>query len=358
MATITVLGAGMMGSAWCVPLLDAGHRVLLVGTHLDNALIEGLTARRHHLTLKYDLPAALEPLPLSELPRAVAEASVVGLGVSSAGIDWAAEALAPHLGERPVMLITKGLEWDGEQLVTLPDRFTQRLSEAAARGGHVAAPGLAPVAVAGPCIAGELARKVETCVVMAGRDPKLTRRLAAMVRTPYYHAFPSDDVVGVEVCAALKNAYAMGIAFGAGLHQAAGGEPGSVAMHNHESAVFAQASVEMLRLVTALGGEAASVVGLAGVGDLDVTCNGGRTGRFGRLLGAGHSVSEAVRLMEGATLECLAILEILRAAVPKLEQAGALKAGSVPLLMHLWEVALQGAPVKVPFPRCFAGLPG
>ena len=85
-------------------------------------------------------------------------------------------------------------------------------------------------------------------------------------------------------------------------------------MHNYESAVFAQAVVEMHHIVTVLGGEARSVMGLAGVGDLDVTNSGGRTGRFGRLLGEGLTVKEAVARMQGATLECLEIIAVMREA--------------------------------------------
>ncbi|MCA9627663.1 MAG: hypothetical protein KC766_08360 [Myxococcales bacterium] len=356
MAIITVLGAGMMGSAWCVPLVDAGHEVRLVGTHLDDALIDGLKRDGVHPTLKYELPPEIRPFHVGELEHALDGSEVVGLGVSSQGIRWAAEILAPHLGARPVMAITKGLEWNGERLSILPDVFSDTLRRVAPRGHQAVLESLSPVAVAGPCIAGELARRVETCVVMTGRDPQVTRSLAALVRTPYYHAFPSDDVVGVEACAALKNAYAMGIAFAAGIHEAKGGEPGSVAMHNHESAVFAQAVLEMQTLVELLGGQARTASGLAGVGDLDVTCNGGRTGRFGRLLGSGLSRSQAVERMQGATLECLEILRVMREACEGLTRAGSLPRGSLPLLMHMADVVQRDVPVGVPFPRFFGGL--
>jgi glycerol-3-phosphate dehydrogenase (NAD(P)+) len=145
----------------------------------------------------------------------------------------------------------------------------------------------------------------------------------------------------------------MGIAFGVGIHESRGGAPGSVALHNYESAVFAQAIVEMQRLVIALGGRAETVAGLAGVGDLDVTCNGGRTGRFGRLLGLGHPLAEAIAKMEGATLECLDILSVMRSAAPWLESALGVKWSDLPLLEHLAAVALDGAPVKMPFDRFF-----
>lgn len=343
MAVVTILGAGMMGSALALPLVDHGHEVRLVGTHLDADIVENLQLRHFHPALKLELPRELRVFPVSELGRALEGAELIGVGVSSPGVRWAAEQLRPYrLAGRDLVMITKGLDWDGETLRALPDVLADGL------GG-----GIAPVAVAGPCIAGELARRVETCVVLTGRDPDALARVAARLRAPYYHPFTSPDLLGVEVCAALKNAYAMGIAFAQGLHERGGGAPGSVAMHNSESAVFAQAVVEMQRVIGALDGDPASAVGLAGVGDLDVTCNGGRTGRFGRLLGLGLGRDAAIERMDGATLECLDILRVMRAAAPSLAARGA---GALPLLAHLAEVALDDAPVELPFARFFGAL--
>lgn len=347
MATITVLGAGMMGSALCVPLVDRGHDVRLVGTHLDREIVDSLRQSGVHPKLRLELPRNIRPYQDHELAEAIAGAELIGVGVSSPGVRWAGEKLAPFVTpEVPIAMITKGLEWDGRELAVLPDVLESCFSDKV-RGR------IAPAAIAGPCIAGELARRVETCVVVTGRDADKLERIAEIVRAPYYHPFTSTDVAGVEACAALKNAYAMGIAFALGLHEKRGGEPGSVAMHNYESAVFAQAVREMLRVVTVMGGKPESVAGLAGVGDLDVTTNGGRTGRFGRWLGLGLSVEQAVERMEGATLECLDILRVLREALPELERQGDLKKDSLPLLRHLADVALDGAPVDVPFARFF-----
>ena len=110
---------------------------------------------------------------------------------------------------------------------------------------------------------------------------------------------------------------------------------------------------EMQRIVRLLGGDPASAIGLPGVGDLDVTCNGGRTGRFGKLLGLGLGVEAAIARMEGATLECLEILSVLRRALPGLEQGGELRENELPLLRHLFEVALDGKPIAMPFDRFF-----
>ncbi len=347
MSTITILGAGMMGSAFAVPLVDRGHDLRLVGTHLDVEIIESLKQKNFHPKLRCELPSAIRPYFIEELPQAIEGAEIIVFGVSSAGIRWAAEQIAPHARpERPILMITKGLDFDGQRLLVLPDLVRQLLPLSVRDA-------VFPAAVAGPCIAGELARRVETCVVFAGRHAPTLERLAAEMRGPYYHVFQSTDVIGAETCAALKNAYAMGVAFGPGLFERRGGQAGSVAMHNWESAVFAQAIREMSRIVAMLGGDPNSAMGLAGVGDLDVTMNGGRTGRFGRFLGLGLGRDEAIARMEGATLECLEILDVLRRALPAYEARGELRPDELPLLRHMAAVALDDASIDMPFGRFF-----
>jgi glycerol-3-phosphate dehydrogenase (NAD(P)+) len=343
MAIITVLGAGMMGSALAVPLADRGHDVRLVGTHLDDAIIEGLRKDGVHLTLRHPLPAGIRFFTSGELAAAMEGCEALALGVSSAGIDWAGETIAPFArADLPVFMITKGLRWNGSSLDVLPDVLR------AAIGGVVH-----PAAVAGPCIAGELARRVPSCVVVAGRAGAMLGRIAELIRTDYYHVWTTTDVVGAETGAALKNAYAMGVAFGAGLHERRGGAPGSVAMHNLESAVFAQAVYEMQLIAAHLGAEPDTIAGLAGVGDLDVTNNGGRTGRFGRLLGLGRTVPEARAEMQGATLECLEIIAVMREATTRWCGSGEL--AELPLFDHMADVALDGKAVDPPLARFFGG---
>lgn len=349
MAKVAVVGAGMMGSAMTMPLVDRGHQVRLVGTHLDEAIIASVRSSRIHPKLGLPLAEAVTAHRHEELDAALTDVDVILLGVSSAGIDWATQRVAPHArAGRPLVMITKGLCWDGDHLHTLPDVVRRGLPEAARATTF-------PAAIAGPCIAGELARRVPTCVALTGADRGTLDTLRALLATPYYHLFPSTDVVGVEVCAALKNAYAMGIAIATGLHEREGGQPGSLGKHNLESAIFAQAVVESGRLVRALGGDPAAAAGLAGAGDLDVTTNGGRTGRFGRWLGLGLTRDDAIARMEGATLECLEILAVLREATPGLVRAGTLAPGALPLLEHLAAIALDDAPIDFPLARFFEG---
>lgn len=347
MTVTLILGAGMMGTALAFHLARAGHEVRLVGTHLDREIVASMKASGLHPKLGLVAPPGIRPYFDDELASAWPGTDQCALGVSSAGVDWACAALAPHVrAGLPLFMITKGLRLEGGALVALPDAVRRLLPEPARAGIH-------PAAVAGPCIAGELARGVPTCVVLAGRDADANARIAAAIARPGYHVFSTTDVAGAETCAALKNAYAMGIAFALGLHEKAGGAPtGSLMMHNLESATMAQAVLEMRAIVAALGGRPDTASGLAGVGDLDVTTNGGRTGRFGRLLGLGLSPAEAVAKMEGATLECLEILAVMRAAFGAGAVPG-LTLAALPLLAHMIEVALDGAPVALPLGRFF-----
>ena len=335
----------MMGSALSAPFLANGHEVRLVGTPLDHELIVALKASAPHPKLRAPVPGVI-PYFVEELATALCDVDAIALGVSSAGVRWAAEVLGPELARtpKPVLMVSKGLVWQNERLDVLPDVLQALLPATAAAS-------VSPVGVAGPCIAGELLLGVPTSVVFTGRSPAACQAWAALARGPFYFVHVEPDVVGAETCAALKNAFAMGVGFGAGVHEAHGGKLGSVAYHNYESGVFSQAILEMQRLVVLSGGLAQTAVGLPGSGDLTVTCNGGRTGRFGKWLGLGLSLADAIEKMEGATLECLEVLRELDRALQSFDHAGRTQAHDLPLLRHLTDVALRGAPVAMPFAR-------
>ena len=282
MATVLVLGAGVMGSAFTLPLADAGSAVRLVGTHLDTALIEGIRRDRVHPRLQAPLPAQVRPYQHDQLAEALdSSVDLVVLGVSSAGINWAIERLRPLLtAKRPILLLTKGLSADGQRIGILPEPVGAAL-------------GCPTGAVGGPCIAGELAVRRDTSVVVSFADPALIERVLAMLDAPYYHARASHDLVGTEVCAALKNFFALGIGAPLGMLDTADPAMNDARMHNLAAALFNQSLLELGRLNAALGGRPESVHGLAGVGDLYVTVQGGRNSRMGRLLGAGWRYSQA-----------------------------------------------------------------
>src|SRR5690606_37197950 len=124
---------------------------------------------------------------------------LIALGVSSAGVTWAAEKIAAYVRpDVPVFMISKGLSWEGDRLEILPELLRRRFPESVRDL-------VWPAAIAGPCIAGELARRVPTCVVLTGEDQATLNRIRAAIEVDaYYHVWTSTDVRGVEASAALK----------------------------------------------------------------------------------------------------------------------------------------------------------
>jgi glycerol-3-phosphate dehydrogenase (NAD(P)+) len=335
MSTVTILGAGVMGTAFAMPLIDNGHEVRLVGTHLDDAIITSLKARQRHPKLDEAITlSGLTPYYLTDLPEALEHTELVILGVNSLGIDWAAEVLRAHL-TTPIILLTKGLAVHEGALEILPHTFARKLGRPAPL-----------LAITGPCIAAELAARRHSSVVLAGDDPALLESTAQLLATGYYHVHTSRDLVGAEVCAAFKNLYALAIGTVQGALERTATPP-TVKMHNHSAAMFSQALYEMQALTTYLGGNSATVTGLPGSGDLYVTCQSGRNGRMGRLLGLGLPYSQAKREhMPDDTVEGALLAMTIAPVIPQLLQTGKLK-GSFPLLSCVLEAVCQDAPTTI-----------
>ena len=204
MAKIIVLGAGVMGSAFAQLLADADNEVFLVGTHLDQDIIDSIQADRTHPRLKVKLPETVQANCYHELGSIMDDrVELVVFGVNSAGVDWAVAQIGASLkAPVPILMLTKGLAVRNQSIAVLPDMVAQGLSRCDLSGIPVAA-------VGGPCIAGELAARRESSVVIAHPDAGLLERLLNLVAAPYYHARGSADLIGVEVCAALKNFYTL-----------------------------------------------------------------------------------------------------------------------------------------------------
>ncbi|HWT83796.1 MAG TPA: glycerol-3-phosphate dehydrogenase, partial [Candidatus Methylomirabilis sp.] len=172
MAHVAIVGAGMMGTATAYPLADNGHSIRLVGTHLDGEVIRSCKEKRFHPRLKREIPSSLRPYYVEEIAEALADVEVIVSGVNSLGVRWIGRTIGPHLVPGQVIIaVTKGLEStaDGE-LMILPDVLASELP--AAIRDQV---GLA--AIGGPCIAGELAGRRESCVVFGSHDDELVQRL-------------------------------------------------------------------------------------------------------------------------------------------------------------------------------------
>ena len=347
MTLITIVGAGMMGTALCWPLADNGHSVRLVGTPLDEGIIQRIRRDGIHPRLQRPLPAGIQAYNHLELQQALQGADVIASGVSSFGVDWFCEMVGPLLQPQvPVIAVTKGLvDHPDGSLEILPHYTRNRLPEALRSQVSLNA-------VGGPCIAHELAARRQTAVVFCGAQASVLEHLKEVFTTSYYHIWTSTDEAGVEVCAALKNAYALAVGIVLGMMEIAGPD-GLAHMYNPQAAVFAQSIAEMKCLLEILNASPASTTWLPGPGDLYVTVFGGRTVRMGRLLGTGLNYPAARQRMAGETLESIEIIRRVGRALPRLEKRGLVKESDFPLMRHLYQVVHEGATVNLPWEAFF-----
>lgn len=349
MAKIVVLGAGVMGSAFTMPLADNGHAVHLVGTHLDADIIEEIHESHVHPRLKSRLRDSVIPYTYDRLGEVIHDADLVVIGVNSLGIDWAGEMLRLVLpAGTPLLFLTKGLSGEGDHLDLLPHRLRRHLTpEQQARTPLLA--------IGGPSIAGELAEERDTCVVVTGEDAALLERVASMLRTRYYHVWPSTDMVGVETCVALKNLYALAVGCVGGLLAKAGKAGNDAVMHNLSAAIFAQGLWETAYMVDFMGGQRRSVFTLPGAGDLYVTSMGGRNSRMGLYLGQGAPYSVAKRkYMPDDTIEGAQLAQAIGPTVEAMIAQGKLDATMLPLMTTMINIVCHDAPVEFPWDAFFA----
>jgi glycerol-3-phosphate dehydrogenase (NAD(P)+) len=340
MKTVTILGAGVMGSAMCVPFHDRGLKVNLVGTHLDRAIIDSVAAKGLHPKLNVTLPA-ITALHHKAFDSALIESSdLLLLGVSSAGIDWAIEKLADVLTRSiPILMITKGMVAEPQSLATLPDYLQQALQKRLGFAPPVAA-------IGGPCIAGELAVRRPTGTVIVSRDAALSRYLCTALATTYYQPRQSLDMIGVETCAAFKNFFAIAVGFAHGQMDVLPATENNARNNNLAAILFDQAVREMLVLVKALGGSEASVWGMPGTGDLYVTCMAGRNSRLGHQLGKGLTYAQVkAGPMKDDTIEGAELGRAVAPALRAMITAGRLDAKSMPLTLALLDCLLHDQPL-------------
>lgn len=358
MSIITIVGAGMMGSALSRPATDNGHTVRLVGTPLDRAIIDSIRAACFHPTLRRSMPTGVEAFPAEELDRALDGAELVIGGISSFGIEWFAESVLQKLRpDVPVLTVTKGLKGDSSGgLLSFPHYLESRLP-AALRGR------IPFCAIGGPCICFELFDRRHTMVVYCGTDAEAVSRARTLLETGYYHISESTDLPGVEGCAALKNAYAMGCSLSVGIADrekgaldaeaarslCAPGAPDRNPVYNPQAALFAQSCLEMGRLVKLLGGDPSLAGTLPGAGDLYVTIFGGRTRRLGMLLGRGIPFAEAQEMLHGVTLEAVAVIRCVADALRHRAERGELCLADYPLLLHMDAILREDADPVPPF---------
>lgn len=262
--TVSIIGGGAWGTALAQAAAMAGRDVTLVAR--DMAQIAEINQSRSNA--RY-LGAQVLHAAIRATDQA-APADIVILAVPAQASRAVLGGVEPRsLAGKPVILSAKGLETG-----TL-----QRQSEVLLD----MAPDAIPFVLSGPSFAADVAAGRPTAVTLAGDDASQTSAVAAALAGPSFRPYAADDRIGVEIAGALKNVYALacGAVEGAGLGASA------------RSALIARAYAEMARMVSALGGSAATLTGLAGLGDLTLTCTSvqSRNYQFGMALGRGGTVA-------------------------------------------------------------------
>ena len=341
MKIITIIGAGMMGSALAFPAKENGNDVRLVGTPLDRDIIDCCRDSNRHPKFKKDFPDGITYYQIEELEQAIIGADFIICGVSSFGVEWFRDEILPKLHENiPVISVTKGLmNTPSGELLTYLDIWQEKLNEL---GKNI------PLnAIGGPCTSYELVAHDQTEVTFCGKDMDVLRMIKSAMATDYYHISLSTDIVGVESAVALKNGYALGIALTIGLNQKEFGLDSELHF-NSQAAIFGQSVREMYKLLKLQGADEFDNLVL-GAGDLYVTVYGGRTRLVGILLGRGLNIDEARSELKGVTLESLVVAERVAKAVKRKAEKGLLSTNDFPLLMHIDEIITQKKEVSIPW---------
>jgi glycerol-3-phosphate dehydrogenase (NAD(P)+) len=281
-----VVGAGSWGTAVACLLRDNGHEVTLAAR--DPKQVEAIN--RTGRNPRYAKGARLEDIPAATVESApIADAELVVVAVPSRVFG---EVVAELPGDAPLLSLTKGLDpATGARLSTLVRNR--------------------PVAVlSGPNIADEIVAGLPAAAVVASDHLELAVRLQVAVHSVLFRVYVSDDVVGVELCAAAKNVIAL----------AAGGADGLSLGDNSKAALVARGLAEMRRLAESAGARPDTFAGLAGMGDLIVTCwsPAGRNRRAGELIARGARPEEAAAEI-GMVVEGLTTAPVLRDLAHRLE---------------------------------------
>ncbi len=290
MSVITILGAGAMGSALATPLRAAGWETRLWGTWLDDHLLDACEAGKPHPRTNVPLAEGTKLYRAAQLAEALDGADAVILSVASVGVAKVTEMALDGIAKASRLLLTsKGFRPDDAGTIQLLPDAIRRI----ARAKGVELPPI--VAVAGPCKANEVAEGKPTATIYGCLDKAVAEQTARDISTDVYRIEATGDEPGVEVCAPMKNVYAIALGLSDGLEEATG-----FPHHNLKAATFSQAVREMSLLSTKLGADAVTAFGLAGVGDLEVTGLSGRNKVYGLRIGRGEPAQDALAAMVAA----------------------------------------------------------
>ena len=302
---MAVVGAGSWGTALAIQLARNDNDVRLWAR--DEAAIAAMARDRENSRYLPGCPLPERLTPEPDLARAVAAADDVLVVVPSHALRACLRSLRDLLAEsQRVIWATKGLE---PESALLPDRVAAEELGAAR----------ATAVLSGPSFAGEVGRGMPTAVTIASADADFARDMAGAFHDGVFRVYTASDVVGVGVGGAVKNVLAIAVGISDGLGYGA----------NARALLITRGLSEMMRLGEKLGGERGTLVGMAGLGDLLLTCTDdqSRNRRMGLALAAGHDVASAEReirqVVEGVRVarEVHRIAEQLGVEMPIASQA-------------------------------------
>ncbi len=330
MGKVLVLGAGVMGSALAIYLGDQGHEVNIWGTEWDDKLIKEMREEGRSSQHGVELGAGITAYYSQELDKAFKDVDLVLIAVISKGMKAISEKIVAYLKKDHMILsITKGI--DEESLTTMSSIIEGALGEDLNKDIGI-------IKLGGPIIAAELAQSKYTEGVFASKDLEAAEYAANLFKSPKFKVNVSQDIQGVDLCAAFKNSYAIAMGMMEGLE----GD-----MNNPKAALMARGAMEMANIVEASGGSRDTALGIAGVGDYYVTSQGGRNGRFGKYLGQGKNKDQALEAMNHETVEGLAITKNGYLFLKELEKAGRLgMERDCKLFLETYRVLYENKPVR------------
>ena len=279
MKKILIIGAGAMGSAFTIPCLDNNNKVTLSEPYNFKLLKKILSKKRFHPALKLNLPKKLTIKKFSS-ELLIDKWDLIVIAVSSVGINSIRESLKKLKSNCPVLILTKGLKYDRnkKKIITMSEQLNSGNKK------------FKISVLKGPCLAKELANKIKSNTVIANKNIKNAKSIGKLISTSYYKVEYSKDVIGIEICSAIKNIYSMIIGSGEG--------------SNTSSSLFRKSISEMIYLTKLFKGKEDTVYGLSGIGDLYVSAVGGRNSKMGEYLGKGFTFKKAKKkFMKNDTIE-------------------------------------------------------
>ena len=279
MKKILIIGAGAMGSAFTIPCLDNNNKVTLSEPYNFKLLKKILSKKRFHPALKLNLPKKLTIKKFSS-ELLIDKWDLIVIAVSSVGINSIRESLKKLKSNCPVLILTKGLKYDKnkKKIITMSEQLNSGNKK------------FKISVLKGPCLAKELANKIKSNTVIANKNIKNAKSIGKLISTSYYKVEYSKDVIGIEICSAIKNIYSMIIGSGEG--------------SNTSSSLFRKSISEMIYLTKLFKGKEKTVYGLSGIGDLYVSAVGGRNSKMGEYLGKGFTFKKAKKkFMKNDTVE-------------------------------------------------------